>query len=223
MKKLQKIVLTVSEKDLSNIKNKDIQLVDYIEIRLDLFSENFIKNKLEKKLHKFKKPVIFTIRKKKDSSLKQKEKISDKEIYNLLSKFNSKENFIDIELDSKSIFENFPNSQFSVIYSFHDFLNTISYKKMKSLIKSKKRLTEKCIFKFAVSPRNSTELSNFLKDVKILSKKYTLAAIAMGDIGILSRVFGDLYGSTLTYCCLKIPKAPGQISVDSLNFFRKDF
>ncbi len=223
MKKNYNIVLTVDEKDLSNFKKKELEIVDIIEIRLDLLSVKFIKTKLEKKINNLKKPVIFTIRKQKDSSLKSLEKISAETVFEILDKYNSRTNFLDIELNSESNFEKYPNSKFSKIYSFHDFKNTISKNKMKSFIKTKKQSKENCIFKFAVTPKNSKELADFLNNVRELSKKYAIAAIAMGELGIISRVFGDLYGSKLTYCCLKSPKAPGQISVESLKLLRKDF
>lgn len=216
-----KIVLTLDQKELSSLRKKAIGKVDFLEIRFDLLTKEFVETNLIQKLISLEKPMIFTIRKSKDSSLKLVEKIPIGTIFQILEKFNSQENYLDIEMDSRSIFAHFKNNKFSTIYSFHDFKNSISRKKMESLILKNFNPEKKQIFKFAITPKNIEEVAVFLKNVSSLAKDYNVTAIAMGEIGTVSRIFGDHFGSTLTYCCLKKPKAPGQISLAAMNLFRK--
>ncbi|MCC6274862.1 MAG: type I 3-dehydroquinate dehydratase [Leptospiraceae bacterium] len=216
-----KIVLTLDQKELSSLNRESIKKVDYLEIRFDLLTKKFVETILIRKLVFLEKPLIFTIRKSKDSSLKQVEKIPEDMIFQILDEFNTPRNYLDIEMDSRSIFTQFKNNKFSNICSLHDFKKSISKKKMESLILKNFNPGKKQIFKFAVTPKNIEEVAIFLDNISSLAKKYSVAAIAMGEIGAVSRIFGDQFGSILTYCCLNSPKAPGQISIAAMNLFRK--
>ncbi len=50
-----------------------------------------------------------------------------------------------------------------------------------------------------------------------------MIGIVMGKFGKYSRVFGDLFGSLMTYCSLDEPKAPGQLQPTKLVRIRKEF
>lgn len=78
------------------------------------------------------------------------------------------------------------------------------------------------IFKFAITPEDIEETADFLNDIKLLSKSNTMIGICMGELGLISRVFGDKFHSSFTYMTLGEPKAPGQISVETFKKLRAD-
>ncbi len=217
-----KIITTLGEEELQDYKNPVIKEADILEIRLDLLDVSFIKNTLTSILKELGKPVLFTYRNPKDSSELTNTKLSYEDISGLLQEFNSEENYLDIELDQEiSIFDSITNSRYTVIYSYHNFSNTVS--KVEMLYWISKKQNPNCIYKFAVSPRDISQLETFLKDLNTVSKLYRVVGIAMGQIGEYSRVFGDKFGSFATYCCIGKPRAPGQINTLTLKRIRKDY
>ena len=80
--------------------------------------------------------------------------------------------------------------------------------------------TTKNIYKFAVLPDSAEDDLKFLESIKQLSIDHELAIIIMGERGVYSRIFGDLFGSSYTYACLKEPRAPGQIKSRDIKKFR---
>ncbi|MBE7413148.1 MAG: type I 3-dehydroquinate dehydratase [Leptospiraceae bacterium] len=217
-----RIILTLDQNELTTITKNILEKVSCLEVRFDLLTKKFVETSLVQRLKLLGRPVIFTIRKQKDSSMHQIENIPEGTIFQVLENFNSQKNYLDIEMDSKSIFTDFRNNKFSTILSYHDFYKSISRKKMKSMIMKNCIPRKKQIFKFAVTPKNIEEVACFLDDTQFLSKEYSLISIAMGELGIVSRIFGDHFGSKFTYCCLSSPKAPGQVSLKAMNNFRKE-
>lgn len=210
-----KTILTLSEEDLRSGNKKKIQLADYLEVRIDLISEEFLNKNLSSVLMKLAKSIVFTYRKPKDSNQAMSVAHSIEAVYSLLEKFNSKQNYIDVEMDSESFLSGSDSTnKFSRIYSFHNFSGSISFQEMNKFISSVKSKRSKDLFKFAVSPKDVIELGEFLLSLKKTAKKHKVIGIAMGEAGIISRVFGDEFGSGFTYCCLNEPKAPGQVPID---------
>ncbi|MCP5492980.1 MAG: type I 3-dehydroquinate dehydratase [Leptospiraceae bacterium] len=218
-----KIIATLDENNVNNFEKVIDSHPDIVEIRFDLLSVPFITNELSQMLAKWNKPIIFTYRRAVDSNQSKFTHLEFSHISKLIEKFNSTNNFLDIEFDNQfPIFQNFQNLQYRIIYSYHDFHQSISLSKMKELIFLRSYEQErKSIYKFAITPQNSTELIDFLENVRTLSIDYTIIGVAMGEIGLLSRIFGDFYGSSFTYCCVDSPKAPGQISIMDYRKFRK--
>ncbi len=220
-----RIIATLDENDINNFEDVFNSHSDIIEIRLDLLSIHFIENELIHVLTKWNKPIIFTYRKPSDSNQNKFTNLEFSHISKLIKEFDSGSNFLDIEFDNPSpIFQGFLNLRYQIIYSHHDFYQSISLDKMKELILlCSHRQDRKNIYKFAVTPQSPTELIDFLENIRILSVDYTIIGVAMGELGLLSRIFGDFYGSSFTYCCVHSPKAPGQISIQDYRKFRKLF
>lgn len=217
-----KIIVTLGKEELEDCNNLAIKEADILEIRLDLLDISYLRDKLYTILKELKKPVLFTYRNPKDSSEASNANFSFLDLEKLLQEFNSPENYLDIELDqTKSIFDSIKNCKYTVIYSYHNFSNTISKKEMLDWISKKESLN--CIYKFAVSPKNISELETFLEDLSVISKHYKVIGIGMGDIGVYSRLFGDRFGSFATYCCIGKPRAPGQVEIFSLKKVRDEY
>jgi 3-dehydroquinate dehydratase-1 len=192
------------------------------EIRLDLLDSCFLREELSLILNRLEKPILFTYRNPKDSSEASNTSIKFKDIEQVLNQFNKKENYLDIELDQEiSIFDSIQDCRFTIIYSYHDFSKSISREEMLHWITKKK--SENCIYKFAVTPKNISEEELFLNDLKIISNDFSIIGIAMGEIGVYSRLFGDRFGSFATYSCVGKPRAPGQVNIVTLKKIREEY
>ena len=217
-----KIIVTLGEDELLDYKNPAIKEADILEIRLDLLEISFIKEKLSPILKELRKSVLLTYRNPKDSSEASNTSLTYGDISDFLLEFNSENNYLDIELDQeKSIFDSIPDSRYTVIYSYHNFSSSITKQEMLDWISKKQNAI--CIYKFAVSPNSISDLEKFLEDLKSISTQFKVIGIAMGEIGVYSRLFGDRFGSLATYCCIGKPRAPGQVNVTTLRKIRADY
>lgn len=217
-----KIIITLGEEELKDYNNPAIKEADILEIRLDLLDSCFLRDELSLILNKLEKPILFTYRNPKDSSEASNTSIKFKDIEPVLNQFNKKENYLDIELDQESsIFDSIQNCRYTIIYSYHDFSKSITREEMLHWISKKK--SENCIYKFAVTPKNISEEKEFLNDLKMISNDFTIIGIAMGEIGVYSRLFGDRFGSFATYSCVGKPRAPGQVNVNMLKKIRENY
>lgn len=217
-----KIIITLGEEELKDYNNPAIKEADILEIRLDLLDSCFLREELSLILKRLEKPILFTYRNPKDSSEASNTSIKFKDIEPVLNQFNKKENYLDIELDQESsIFDSIQDCGYTIIYSYHDFSKSISREEMLHWITKKK--SENCIYKFAVTPKNISEEKVFLNDLKMISNDFTIIGIAMGEIGVYSRLFGDRFGSMATYCCVGKPRAPGQVNVITLKKIRENY
>lgn len=217
-----KIIITLGEEELKDYNNPAIKEADILEIRLDLLDSCFLREELSLILNRLEKPILFTYRNPKDSSEASNTSIKFKDIEQVLNQFNKKENYLDIELDQEiSIFDSIQDCRFTIIYSYHDFSKSISREEMLHWITKKK--SENCIYKFAVTPKNISEEELFLNDLKIISNDFSIIGIAMGEIGVYSRLFGDRFGSFATYSCVGKPRAPGQVNIVTLKKIREEY
>jgi 3-dehydroquinate dehydratase I len=219
-----KVIAAMGEDDIRNLQKKDTKDIDVIEIRLDLFSRNYIQKELKKKLKSLALPVLLTYRRAEDSNMRSYVKLFPEDVEELIKDFNDPANFIDIELNrDDTIFKNYENMKYQIIYSYHSFKKSINQKEMNDYISSAKPVKSgKMIFKFAITPEDISETADFLADIKALSKNNTMIGVCMGEMGVLSRVFGDQYGSSFTYMTIGEPKAPGQIPVEIFKKLRSD-
>jgi 3-dehydroquinate dehydratase-1 len=224
MRSKYKVIASVGEEELRSLQKKEAKDLDVLEVRLDLFSRNYIQKELKKKVKSLAIPVLFTYRKAEDSNMKSYVKLFAEDVEDLLKDFNSPSNYLDIELNREgTIFLNYETLKYQIVYSYHSFKKSITFKEMKDYISNAKSVKSGApIFKFAITPENIDEAADFLNDIKSLSSSATLIGICMGEIGIVSRIFGDMYGSSFTYITIGEPKAPGQIQLDSFKKLRPD-
>jgi 3-dehydroquinate dehydratase I len=219
-----KVIAAVGEDDLRNLQKKDAKDIDILEIRLDLFSRNYIQKELKKKVKSLALPILLTYRRAEDSNMRSYVKLFPEDVADIFKDFNDPNNFVDIEMNREgTIFENYANSKYQIIYSYHSFKKSINLKEMKEYISSAKPVKSgKVLYKFAITPEDISETADFLNDIQSLSAEYTMIGICMGETGILSRVYGDFYGSSYTYMTIGVPKAPGQLTVETFKKLRLD-
>lgn len=105
-----------------------------------------------------------------------------------------------------------------LIGSFHDFSGTPDPDVIKGKFAQAERVGAD-IVKVAVMPRNLEDVLTLL-GVTLEAKntlKIPLITVSMGGYGSLSRMFGWVFGSSLTFARGKNSSAPGQVSIKELK------
>ena len=221
-------VVEKNEKDIIKyIKEINKLPVDIIEWRADFFIDDISKYNdnfddiiaISKEIKKASvKPILFTLRSiKEGGNIKYNLYKSIIDLYANIIK-NKCFELIDLELltlketDIKTLIKLSNSNNIKTIISNHDFNKTPSKKEIISRIKKMIRL--KCdIAKVAYMPKNKKDVITLL-DASSEIKNFPVIAISMGDIGIISRIFG----SVLTFASAKRSSAPGQIESMKLKY-----
>ncbi|OGR82097.1 MAG: hypothetical protein A2636_03215 [Elusimicrobia bacterium RIFCSPHIGHO2_01_FULL_64_10] len=125
---------------------------------------------------------------------------------------------VDVELDSdrvnRDVVRLARESGRTVILSSHDFRSVPGPGSIRRLVK-KFRSLRGDILKVAAAPQDSKSLAEFLLACLRL-KDIPRAFIAMGPLGLVSRIGAGDFGSCLTYGSLKSGYAPGQVPLQDL-------
>lgn len=106
-----------------------------------------------------------------------------------------------------------------VIASSHDFHKTPSVEEMLHTLRSMQDFGAD-VLKIAVMPQNKCDVLRLLEATTIMSEQYAhkpVAAISMGSLGVVSRITGEVFGSTITFGAVQKESAPGQLAVDTLH------
>ena len=219
-------VVEKNEKDIIKyIKEINKLPVDIIEWRADFYIDNIDKYdsivQISKDMKKVtNKPILFTLR-------------SSKEGGNIDIKYSVYKNIIDIyyfiienkcfdlidlelltikEYDIKKIIKLANDKKIKTIISNHDFNKTPSKKEIVSRIN--KMIKLKCdIAKVAYMPKNKKDVITLL-DASSEIKDFPIIAISIGELGIISRIFG----SVITFASAKRSSAPGQLEAMKLKY-----
>jgi len=106
-----------------------------------------------------------------------------------------------------------------VMGSFHNFVDTPEKEVLiRTLMKMQGMGAD--ISKIAVMPTNADDLLTLLNATYETASKYgdkPIVTTAMSSSGLLSRLAGEIFGSSMTYGAVGEATAPGQISVELLN------
>lgn len=106
-----------------------------------------------------------------------------------------------------------------IIFSNHDFEGTPDSQEVISRL-CRMQAYGADIVKIAVTPRNKWELFTFMSAISGMNEDFArvpVVGIAMGRLGSLSRVTGELIGSAISFGTIDEGSAPGQIPVEELN------
>lgn len=216
-----------TREDILNIGNKiDRKKVDLIEWRVDFYRDVLNIKEVLKTLEELKNvvldiPIIFTFRTKKEGGEKD---ISLEYYLNLNREVAKSRNaeIIDIETSIgdnlvKAIIKDIQNRGVYVIGSNHDFFETPKEDEMINRLKKADNLGAD-ILKLAVKARKRQDVVDLLvmtNKMKGETKK-PIITMSMGDLGVLSRISGETFGSCISFGSLDRASAPGQIPVDKL-------
>lgn len=227
---LPKIAVPITgkrEDEILNILRKiDFEKVDLVEWRADFFKDVLDIEKLLKVLKILRgklgdTPLIFTFRTPGEGG----EKDISKDDYIGLNKYIARSklvDIIDIEIfylgeKAKDLIKEIQNEGLFVIGSNHDFLKTPSEEDMLCKLKSIEK-SGADILKMAVMPKTSGDVLKLLKltDRMKSKTKKPLVTMSMGELGKISRISGQVFGSSISFGALDNLSAPGQIPVDEL-------
>ncbi len=206
--------------------------VDIIEWRVDFFEHVESIKKIKDVLKIIRKilidkPIIFTFRSSKEGG----EKEVSSEFYFRLNRDIANTKLIDIidiellnsENNIKELIDISHKNNVLVIISFHDFKETPSKEKMKYCMYRSIELGAD-IPKIAVMANTTEDILDLLDITRIIKEKYPnipIITISMGKKGIVSRITGELFGSSITFASAKKASAPGQIPIDDLSHIIK--
>lgn len=106
-----------------------------------------------------------------------------------------------------------------VITSHHDFHETPSADVLFMLLEQMKH-SNADIVKLAMMPQNTEDVLRLLEETNHFHKRYpkqSLITMAMGKLGTVSRISGELFGSCVTFAAGKNASAPGQIPLEKME------
>lgn len=111
------------------------------------------------------------------------------------------------------------NHKVKVIGSNHDFHGTPPKEEIISRLRTMQELGVD-ISKIAVMPQSKKDVLVLLEATEEMSRLYAdrpIVTMSMSDIGMISRICGELSGSALTFGALGKTSAPGQIALSDLH------
>lgn len=105
-----------------------------------------------------------------------------------------------------------------VVMSHHNFNHTLTSEEMMTCINDMSS-KQADIYKLAMMPNNKEDVFSLLNFTKSASEgiENPLITMSMGSMGVLSRIIGFIYGSSVTFACMDKESAPGQINAKKLN------
>ncbi|MGO1043376.1 type I 3-dehydroquinate dehydratase [Clostridioides difficile] len=202
--------------------------LDVVEWRVDFFEnvENIqqvkdVLNELRKYIPNT--PLLFTFRSIKEGG----QKLISKDYYTILNKEISNTgliDLIDVELFMgdeivNEIVEFAHEKEVKVVMSNHDFNKTPEKEEIISRLCKMQKLGAD-LPKIAVMPQNERDVLVLLTATNEMVRVYAdrpIITMSMAGMGVISRLCGEIFGSSLTFGAAKKVSAPGQISVEELN------
>lgn len=219
------IVEQTEEAILSFAKNLNDITCDFIEWRIDHYefvTEKGAVSELSKKIKDvLDKPLLVTFRSEREGGVKE---LSDEkyfELYEDILREGSLE-LLDLELympeeRGNDIIKLANEHNVKIVLCNHDFDATPAKEEIISRLKiMAERGADVC--KIAVMPQNNQDVLDLMQATVEASAQIDqpLITMSMGDLGKVSRVCGELIGSSATFGAVGQGSAPGQVNVDDL-------
>ncbi len=104
-----------------------------------------------------------------------------------------------------------------VVASFHDFHTTPGREAILGHLRAQDALGAD-VLKIAVTPRSALDVAELLAASAAASAEFgrPLIAISMGELGLVSRVAGSVFGACATFATVGAASAPGQVPAAEL-------
>ncbi len=222
------IVATTEEEIILKAKALGQLSLDVVEWRADFFKDVFHLDKVLELLHSLRtvlgeKPILFTFRTKKEGGEKE---IGMAE-YTALNKLAARSgcvDAVDVEIFSgdavvRENIENLHNAGVVVVGSNHDFDRTPDKEDLLYRLRKMQDM-DADIPKLAVMPQSRADVLTLLCATEEMYSKYAdrpIITMSMSALGGISRVCGEVFGSSMTFGSVGQVSAPGQIPADRLN------
>ncbi len=205
---------------------------DIVEWRVDYFEEidNFEKVKEilgELRVLLGRIPILFTCRTKKEGGEKDISAENYIQLYKNVIE-TKKVDLVDVELFlgdcvSREVIDYAHQYGVYVVMSNHDFEKT---PKQEVLVERLKKMRElgADVPKIAAMPTSPRDVLNLLSATNEYVENYAdcpIISMSMAWLGGISRIAGEFFGSALTFAAAKHVSAPGQMSVNDVNYILK--
>lgn len=201
---------------------------DLVEWRVDFFEQvaNFqVTAEMSKKIAEIlsDKPLLFTFRTKKEGG---EIAFSDEQYFGLYKAVieNGAIDLLDIELfmDDELVQQTIKTAHekgVKIVMCNHDFDKTPNKEEIVSRLCSMQEKNAD-ICKIAVMPQSSNDVLTLLEatnDMKTTYADRPIVTMSMGQLGMVSRMCGEVFGSAMTFGAAKKASAPGQVPVCELR------
>lgn len=137
--------------------------------------------------------------------------------------------YVDVEIKRepevvKAVITAAKNAETKIIGSFHNFSETPSKEEIVSILSEAKTLGVD-VGKLACMPSSDAEkgkadaacVLEATEQMKQANPEFPLITMCMGDAGKVTRLYGGLYGSSVSFGCVGTASAPGQIELSEMN------
>ena len=204
--------------------------VDLVEWRVDFFQNVKERNKvfsIAKELRTLlpSLPILFTFRRKEEGG-EQALSLKDYFTLNKEAALSGLVDLIDIELFSIKDNDQFQllehtihNTGTKIVMSNHDFDKTVSKQVIIQRLCQMESLG--CdISKIALMPNNSQDVLTLLDATNEMLEHHAtrpIITMSMGKLGMISRLSGETFGSSVTFASAQQASAPGQVPVIQLK------
>ena len=222
------IVGVTKEDILNEAKTFHSIPVDVVEWRADWFDHVFEFDKVEEVLKDLRTvlgniPLLMTFRTKKEGGEKA---IGTKDYaeLNLRAAKTGYVDFIDVEIFTgddvvKEIIDGAHAAGVKVIASNHDFFQTPARSDIIYRLRKMQDMGAD-IPKIAVMPQSKRDVLTLLAATEEMTTDYAdrpVITMSMAGTGVISRLCGEVFGSSMTFGAAKKASAPGQMNVSDLN------
>lgn len=222
------IVGITKEDILNEAKTFDSIPVDVVEWRVDWFEHVFEFDKVEDVLKELRTvlgniPLLLTFRTKKEGGEKAIDAKDYKEL-NLRAAKTGYVDFIDVEIFTgddvvREIIDGAHAAGVKVIASNHDFFKTPAKSDIIYRLRKMQDMGAD-IPKIAVMPQSKRDVLTLLCATEEMVTDYAdrpIITMSMAGTGVISRLCGEVFGSSMTFGAAKKASAPGQMGVNDLN------
>ena len=202
--------------------------VDVVEWRVDWFDDVFATEKVletAKELQEVLKdiPVLLTFRTSKEGGEKEIS-VSDYAALNIAAAQSGYVDLIDVEAFTgdevvKTIINAAHEAGVKVIASNHDFFKTPAKADIIYRLRKMQDMNAD-IPKIAVMPQNKKDVLTLLAATEEMTTNYAdrpIITMSMAGTGVISRLCGEVFGSSMTFGAAKKASAPGQMGVNDLS------
>ena len=222
------IVGQTKEEILAAARSFEGVRMDIVEWRVDWFEDIFDFEKVEDVMKELRPilgntPILFTFRTSKEGG----EKAIEAEAYaelNIKAAQTGMIDLVDVEVFTgddivKKIIEGAHASGVKVVASNHDFDKTPDKDDIVGRLRKMQELGAD-IPKIAVMPRNKKDVLTLLSATEEMATDYAdrpIITMSMAGTGLISRVCGEVFGSSCTFGAVGKVSAPGQMNAVDLD------
>ena len=222
------IVGKTKEEILAAARSFENVALDVVEWRVDWFEGVFDFAQVEDVLKDLRSalgetPILFTFRTSKEGG----EKAIEPEAYaelNIKAAQTGYVDLIDVEIFTgdeivKKIIDGAHAAGVKVIASNHDFFKTPAKADIIYRLRKMQDMNAD-IPKIAVMPQNKKDVLTLLAATEEMATDYAdrpIITMSMAGTGVISRLCGEVFGSSMTFGAAKKASAPGQMGVNDLN------